>query len=102
MKERVLQFVESKGSASYTDIIRFIVDYRNGNGTYDASNHSRVTIKRMYNKDGVIYATKIVGRNPYRGTYSGAFSGNTPYFLRSKNRLQKISNGKYIVIREQK
>ena len=40
MKERILQFVESKGSARFTEIQRFIVDLRYGQGTYDAASKS--------------------------------------------------------------
>jgi hypothetical protein len=96
MKEKVLQFVEKKGSASFTEIQEFIVDEKFGKGTY---------------RDG--YEN---GRNTNRGYYCGAFSVGYysktlkqwqpgGYFLRGNDRLFKISNqinpnyGKYVVVR---
>jgi hypothetical protein len=102
MKEKVLQFVESKGTARFTDIQRFIVDTKFGEGTYDSAARTDSTWEG--------YKT-----NPYRGYYSAAFyKGHslTPYsnrkdgyFIRGNNRLHKINNpmnpnhGKYIVVR---
>jgi hypothetical protein len=82
MKEKVLQYVESKGEASFTEIQRFIVDTNYGAGTYDYNTH--------------------------RGYYTGAFrNAQRPdsiagqgYFLRGNNRLSRKENGKYIVIRK--
>lgn len=91
MKEKVLQFVESKGTARYTDIIRFVVDTKFGEGTYD---------------NGKGKDTDYYGRpcNPWRGYYSGAFSCVGPYpgayFLKGKNRLVKGNDRKYFVVRE--
>ena len=109
MKEQVLQFVESQGSASYTDIQRFIVDTKFGIGTYG----SRMVDDYVWNKETKSYVKKLVLRNPYRGYYSAAFSCGRfskttnrwvygGYFLRSNNRLVKQSDGKYSVVREPK
>ena len=97
MKEQVLQFVESKGSARFTEIQKFIVNSNFGEGTYEAAAGTRFTWKG--------YKT-----NPYRGYYSSAFTsfhsrnGYTPvgYFLKGANRLVKMENGQYCVIRESK
>ena len=100
MKERVLQFVEYKGSASHTEIIRFIVDYKNGDGTFDANKHAAKVSKWKRNEDGS-YTEKIVPANPYRGYYSSAFCVDSGYFLFGKTRLIKTSKG-YEVVRDQK
>jgi hypothetical protein len=97
MKERVLRFVESRGTARYTDIIRFIVDTKFGEGTYEsgyqmedlwvASNGSWKTVKRR--------------KNMYRGYYSAAFSWNG-YFFKGKDQLAHLATGGYRVIRNAK
>ncbi len=94
MKEKVLRFVESKGTARFTEIQKFIVNTNYGEGTYDA---------------GAKYGQS---QNPYRGYYSAAFyKGHsvTPYsnrkdgyFLRGDNRLEKQSDGSYKTIRNTK
>lgn len=103
MKEKVLQFVESKGSASFTEIQRFIVDENRGEGTYDAA--AGTDLVWDYKK-----GERTRKANPYRGNYSSAFykgHGSFPwskrkdgYFLRGANRLVKGENGKYTVVRE--
>ncbi len=90
VKEQVLQFVESKGSARFTDIQRFIVDLRYGQGTYDAA--AKTPLEYDPN-------TKA---NPYRGYFCSAFSGYGAYFMLGENRLDKNEEGKYIVIRKNK
>ena len=95
IKEQVLRFVESKGSATFTECQRFIVDSKYGEGTYDSG--------------------ATLSGNRWRGHFSGAFSvryrftwtktgpKNEPksigYFRKGPNRLEKV-DGKYIVIRE--
>ena len=112
MKEKVLQFVETKGSASFTDIQRFIVDTKFGEGTYG----SQMVNDWVWDKVTKKVTKQLVRRNPYRGYYCGAFSvgyySKTEkqyipggYFLRGDDRLIKISNpnnpnyGKYVVLR---
>ena len=93
MKEQVLRYVESKGSARFTDIQKFIVDTNFGEGTYEA---------------GAKYGQS---QNIYRGYYSAAFRKSchgrcgyvqVGYFLKGANRLVKMENGNYCVIRESK
>jgi len=109
MKEQVLQFVESQGSASYTEIQKFIVDTKYGAGTYG----SRPVEIRVWNCETQTQATKTRMMNPYRGYYASAFSAGRyskhtnrwiygGYFLRSSNRLVKGDDGKYSTIREHK
>ena len=94
MKEKVLQFVESQGEAKHGEIVRFIVDTKFGEGSYDRQELEKVwdykqgkTVNRM--------------RRVYRGYYSAAFSRSTgAYFLKGKNRLTKTSRGTYRVVRE--
>jgi hypothetical protein len=64
MKSKVLDFVESQGKARYTDIIRFIVDTKFGEGTFDRDAGTDLT----WGPNG-----KHVKCNPWRGYYSGAF-----------------------------
>jgi hypothetical protein len=96
IKEQVLRFVESKGSATFTECQRFIVDSKYGEGTYDSG------------------ATPTGNR--WRGHFSSAFSFRYPfvwgyqkgieikprdvgYFRKGLNRLEKV-DGRYVVIRE--
>ncbi len=93
MKEKVLRFVESKGTARFTEIQKFIVDTKFGEGTYS----------RGYEN----------GENTNRGYYCAAFSvgyysvrqakyTRGGYFLRGENRLEKQSDGSYKTIRNSK
>jgi hypothetical protein len=92
MKEKVLQFVESKGSATFTEIQKFIVDHNKGEGTYE-----------LCKADDKVWSpyTKTYSRtaNSFRGYYCSAFSGPKPYFLMGKDYLEKTESGKYIVVR---
>lgn len=96
MKEQVLQFVESRGTATYTEIIQFIVDTKFGKDTFSNAKGTDQTWGRNGNK---------VPANPYRGYFASALSGPTPYFVKGSNRLQKITNpmnpsyGKYTTVR---
>lgn len=106
MKERVLQFVETKGTTTFTEIQRFIVDTKFGEGTYG----SRMVNDWVWDKLTRKFSKQLVRRNPYRGYFCAAFSigyysktlkkyQSGGYFLRGENRLEKNSDGKYIVIR---
>jgi len=98
MKAKVLNFVESKGTARYMEIVKFIVDTKFGSGTYETG--------RKIGYDGKI-------RNSFRGYYSSAFVNhcskhrgrfnNSPkgYFLNDVGYgcLVKMDNGNYKTIR---
>jgi len=92
MKSRVLNFVESQGSARYTDIIRFIVDYKFGPGAYDNTR----TYQGMW---------PCKPENPYRGYYASAMTQGgmyhrQGYFLTGPERLVKGADGLYTVNRQ--
>ena len=93
MKEKVLQFVESRGSARFTDIQKFIVETNYGTGSYEAGRQ----LEKTWNYKTKEYSNAI--RNSYRGYYCGAFSSRHPYFLKGADRLVKAENGKYIAVR---
>jgi hypothetical protein len=97
MKEKVLIFVESKGLASYTEIIKFVVDTKFGDGTYD-SGKDKDTTNYWDNNSNTLKSSKA---NIWRGYYSGAMSGWKPYFLQGEDRLVKADK-KYIVVRSKK
>lgn len=89
MKEKVLRFVESKGTAKFAEIQKFIVDTNYGEGAYESQ------------KD-------YEGNKRFRGYYCAAFRtggrgrwGYTPigYFLKGDNRLEKIERGTYKTVR---
>jgi hypothetical protein len=86
MKSRVLNFVESQGSARYTDIIRFIVDYKFGPGAYDNT--------RIHNPWNLGKA-----ENPYRGYYSTSMMPDG-YLRNGRERLVKGADGLYTVERQ--
>ena len=111
MKEKVLQFVETKGSAKFTEIQKFIVDTKFGDGTYEAG--YKIVKDGKWNSKTGEWVEVMVKRNTNRGYYCGAFSvgyysktnrqyNPGGYFLRGENRLVKNSDGKYSVIRESK
>ena len=84
MKSRVMQFVKSKGFATFTEIQRFVYDQKYGDGKYDKGTR----------------LSKIQGYGPgniHRGHYCCAFSGKRPYLLLGSPRLEKQLNGSYIV-----
>jgi hypothetical protein len=99
LKEKVLQFVEQRGSVRFTDIQRFIVDMKYGQGTYD----KRVP-KRVW--DGNKFVIKGT-ENPYRGYHSTSLTSGgrwtkTGYFLTGPDFLVKGSDGRYTVVRTTK
>ena len=111
MKEQVLQFVETKGSARFTDIQKFIMDTNFGEGTY-ASGY-KIVKDHKWDSESSKWVEVMVKRNTNRGYFCGAFSSgyysktlkkyqSGGYFLRGENRLVKNSDGKYSVIRESK
>jgi len=74
MKAHILDFVESRGIAKRKDIVKFIVDFKFGEGTYDKDPTS------------------------YRGYYSTNFSPSWDgYLLKGCRRLVNIGGGKYKV-----
>ena len=94
MKSHVLNFVQSQGSARYTDIIRFIVDRKFGEGTYD----------NTYDRDrnGVQFLPQL---KSYRGYYASAMTRGgmyhpQGYFLTGPDRLAKGADGLYRVERQ--
>ncbi len=102
-KEKLLRFIETElnGIATFTQIQRFVYDDKYGQGIYDKSFYYET--RRVYESGKIPYEKKIK-INPERGYFCGGLrmAGNRPigYLLRGKNRLEKISRGKYIVIRE--
>ena len=108
-KEQILQFVESQGSATFTEIQRFIVDLNYGKGTYDAA--AKDGSKHVYSAKEGKHILKPA--NPYRGYYCTAFSGGcfrtkAGYQSREGNLvsgpefLVRGEDGKYIVMRKKK
>jgi hypothetical protein len=93
MKEKVLQYVESIGTARFTDIQKFIVETNYGKGSYIQGRK----LERVWNYKTQKYSEAI--RNSYRGYYCCAFSGRRPYFLIGVDKLVKNENGKYSVVR---
>ena len=106
MKEKVLQYVESRGSATFTQIQRFIVDTKFGEGTYNQGHELEDAY--VFSKKTYKYERQPVMKNRYRGYYCAAFSvgyryadgtyNPNGYFLRGSDRL--VKNGKqYSVVR---
>lgn len=96
LKEKVLRFVEERGSARFTDIQRFIVDNNFGQGTYDGAKR----IEKVWVNGG--YRDRLV--NPYRGYHSCSFWNGgrwsrTGYFLTGPDYLVKGEDGRYRVVR---
>jgi len=84
LKEKTLLHVERNGPMSFTEIQRFMVDLKFGDGTYE-----------RYLLPG--------WRNEYRGWYCSYFSGSwrgPGLFMRGPFRLEKQSDGLYRAVRD--
>ena len=128
MKSKILDFVESMGTARFTEIQRFIVDHNKGEGTYDAARRSGTTwgtkvvypplcefsesdqIKIAANGGKIpkMYESVVVRANPYRGYYSVNLSPGGKscwgyrkpgYLMVGAERLEKGKDGLYRTIR---
>ena len=95
MKEKILRFVEERGTARFTDIQRFIVDERSGPGTYDSG--KRLETVYIYNKE--LHRSVPVKRmlNIYRGIYCSAFNWYNGYLRTGKDYLDKKDKLYYTV-----
>ena len=105
-REQILQFVESQGTATFTQIQRFIVDLNYGAGTYDKD--AKTGFRSVWNgKNGAESRFRAVPANPWRGYYCSSFCGGysvrrtvdglkrvwrQPSLLSGKDRL--VSEGK--------
>ena len=105
-KEQILQFVESQGSATSTQIKRFIVDLNYGEGTFDRASKVGRTITN-YNPTTREYT--YAKCNPFRGYYSTALWNGGPYnksgfLISGTDYLVKAPghNGKWSVVRGSK
>ena len=99
-KETVLQFVESKGTARFTEIQEFAVDFRLGEGTYKKGKGDIAS--RTYNYDTNEYDVKIVKSNIHRGMYCGHMYRNDGYWANGSSRLVRTGRGVYKVVRDKK
>ena len=99
-KKRIVEFVISKGVASHSEIIKFVIDQNYGEGTYDSGNR----LEKVYDYSTRRNVDRM--RNRWRGYYSAGFSSiyRTPWLLDETQQhfLKKITNpedpnfGKYI------
>lgn len=103
MKAKVLDFVENKGEARYTDIIKFIVTEKFGPDAWDNGFQMEPHYEDV---NGRWIQTSMRRKNTNRGYFAGALTNGgrwTPkgYFLRDAGygRLEKQENGLYKTIR---
>ena len=103
MKAKVLDFVESKGEARYTDIIKFIVTEKFGPDAWDNGFQMEPHYEDV---NGRWIQTGMRRKNTNRGYFAGALTKGgrwTPkgYFLRDAGygMLEKQENGLYKTIR---
>lgn len=99
-KKRIVEFVISKGVASHSEIIKFVIDQNYGEGTYDSGNR----LEKVYDYSTRRNVDRM--RNCWRGYYSAGFSARyrEPWLLDETQQhfLRKITNpedpnfGKYI------
>jgi hypothetical protein len=99
-KKRIVEFVISKGVASHSEIIKFVIDQNYGEGTYDSGNR----LEKVYDYSTRRYVDRM--KNRWRGYYSAGFSARyrEPWLLDETQQhfLRKITNpedpnfGKYI------
>ncbi len=105
MKSHVLNFVQSQGSARYTDIIRFIVDRKFGKGTYEWHNSHSYRQVPVWSSKKNEWSLGTVNANKYRGYYASAMTRGgmyhpQGYFLTGPDRLVKGADGLYRVERQ--
>ena len=84
LKLRTLLHVERTGPMTFTEIQRYMVDLKFGEGAYDRYRMSGFT-------------------SPYRGWYCSYFSGSwrgPGLFMRGPFRLEKQSDGLYRAVRD--
>lgn len=97
LKSRVLDFVENKGSARYVDVIKFIVDTKFGEGTWEKG----YVTQNVYVRDSKgEYRSRERRMNTWRGYFSAAFSGSCPYLLVGKEYLEKGEDCRYRTVRD--
>ena len=97
LKSRVLDFVENKGSARYVDVIKFIVDTKFGEGTWEKG----YVTQNVYVRDSKgEYRSRERRMNTWRGYFSAAFSGTCPYLLMGKEHLEKGEDSLYRTVRD--
>lgn len=88
-KEKILRFVEERGSASFTDIQRFFVDMIYGEGTYDSTFECYKIIRNGKLVDGKL--------KKYRGYICGSLSSYDGYMMCGKEYLEKRGKLYYAV-----
>lgn len=104
VKERVLRFVETKGTARFVEIQEFIVDTKYGKGTY--ANGYKLEQDWVKDKATGNYLPVMRRKNTNRGYFSSAFRKSAGrfipqgYFLKGANRLVKTADGSYTTVRE--
>ena len=97
LKSRVLDFVENKGSARYVEVIKFIVDTKFGEGTWEKG----YVTQNVYVRDSKgEYRSRERRMNTWRGYFSAAFSGSCPYLLVGKEHLEKGEDSRYRTVRD--
>jgi len=97
-KESVLNFVESKGVASFVEIQKFAVDFKFGEGTYDKGKIEETI--RIWNPITNNFKHKVIKRNKYRGQYCSHIFGYENYWMKGSSRLIRIKRGTYKVVRD--
>lgn len=107
MKEKVLRFVESKGTARFTEIQEFIYDTNYGKGEYKKG--YKLVDDYFWNTEAYKHLAVKRKKNVNRGYYCSAFrmvstsiwTKHEPvgYFMRGDNRLEKLEKGLYKTIR---
>jgi hypothetical protein len=98
-KETVLQFVESKGTARFSEIQEFAVDFRLGKGAYKKGYMEVETPGYNYMDERT---SKLVKTNIHRGMYCGNLYRDDGYWKTDTSRLCRISRGVYKVVRDKK
>lgn len=88
MKELVLRFVESMGTATFTDIQRFVVDHNYGKGTY---NKSFCKMPRFVS----VEQEKTMYSTPLRGYYCDRLFGSNPDLMYGDTYLVRVARCKY-------
>jgi hypothetical protein len=97
IKEQVLRYVESVGSARFTDIQKFVYDLRYGKGSYDAGYQLCETYVWSARESNYVLRTRRMNQN--RGYFASAFDKWGGYFVYGANRLVKDTDGLYTVVR---
>jgi hypothetical protein len=97
-KERLLRFVESKGTATFTEIQEFSFDFKYGKGKYRQG--VEIAEVERYDHDNHKAYVVTIKQNIHRGMFCGDIYRNDGFWVTGPSRLVKVKRGIYKATRD--